>query len=174
MTPPTLHVPLLAVIGVAAFVAWRVVRRVRRLVGRQKYRATRSWFAAILFPLLILGMLVTSLGDALRLSITLAGVAIGVTLAFYGLRFTRFEDAPKATYYTPSVHIGVALSLLLTARVVYRFVQIYFMADAFDQSTVGLGRSPLTLAIVATVAGYYGGYAIGLIRRMRAIRHPVG
>jgi TRAP-type C4-dicarboxylate transport system permease large subunit len=174
MTPPTLHIPLLAVIGVAVLVGWRLVRRVRRLVGRQVFRATRSWFAAILFPLLILGLLISSHGDPLRLSVTLAGAAIGVTLALYGLRFTKFEDTPEATYYTPSMHIGVALSLLLTARVLYRFVQLYFMSDTFEESGAGFGRSPLTLAIVATVAGYYGGYAIGLIRRMRAIRRPAG
>ena len=66
------------------------------------------------------------------------------------------------------------LSLLLTARVIYRFAQLYFLSDPFDESVAGFGRSPLTLVIVATLAGYYGAYAIGLLRRMYASRPPVG
>jgi len=166
---PTPHLPLVAVLVIGAFAAWRVTRRIRRLVGRQPFREWRSWSSAVLFPLVVVGSLVVASGDPLRLAIALASAGVGLGLGVYGLRRTAFERSPSGSFYTPSLHIGVALSLLLTARVIYRFAQIYFAGDDVDPESMNVGRSPLTLAIVATFAAYYATYAIGLIRRFRFI-----
>jgi hypothetical protein len=96
-------------------------------------------------------------------------VAIGIGLAVYGLRVTRFESTPSGLYYTPSAHIGVALSLLVVARVAYRLFQSYAATAGFTEPPASLVRSPLTLLLVGTLAGYYAWYALGLLRWRRSL-----
>ena len=93
----------------------------------------------------------------------LLGIGIGIGLAVYGLRVTKFEPTPSGLYYTPNVHIGVALSLLLVARIAYRLVELYFSTVGFTEPPTSFVRSPLTLLIVGTLAGYYAWYAFGLL-----------
>ena len=50
------------------------------------------------------------------------GVTLGVALGLLGLRLTRFEITGEGMFYTPSAHLGVALSTLLVGRIVYRFL----------------------------------------------------
>jgi hypothetical protein len=67
-------------------------------------------------------------------------------------------------FYTPNAHLGIALSVLLAVRVVYRMAQIYSGDPGAQVATPDFARSPLTLAVIGLLAGYYVAYAIGLIR----------
>jgi hypothetical protein len=167
MTPNT-HIPLLATAGIIALVAWRIYTRVRRLVGRQRLSRFRPWVSVILFPLLILFLLLGSVAYPVVALAELAGVAIGIALGIYGLRSTSFENTQAGLYYTPNAHIGIALSLLIVGRVAYRVVQLYLSTASFTEP-VNLARSPLTLLIIGTVAGYYAAYAFGLLRWRRKV-----
>jgi hypothetical protein len=166
MTPNT-HIPLLASASIIALVAWRIYTRVRRLVGRQQLSRFRPWVSVILFPLLILFLLLGSVAYAAGALAELAGVAIGIALGIYGIRSTSFENTQAGLYYTPNAHIGIALSLLIVGRVAYRVVQLYLSTASFTEQPVNLARSPLTLLIIGTVAGYYATYAFGLLRWRR-------
>ena len=44
-----------------------------------------------------------------------------MALGILGLRLTRFETTGEGMLYTPSAHLGIALSTLLVGRIVYRF-----------------------------------------------------
>jgi hypothetical protein len=89
----------------------------------------------------------------------------------YGLRLTKFEQTAQGLFYTPNAHLGIALSLLFIGRLIYRAFQIYLSVG--NPSLHDFTRSPLTLAIFGTLAGYYVTYAIGLLRwRYRAARNP--
>ncbi len=171
------HPSLLVYAGVAALVGWRIYRRVRRLVGRQRLTRVRPWLTATLFPLLALVVLVAAGIHPPRAAAEVAGLAIGIALGVWGLRLTRFEVTPGGLFYTPNAHIGIALSLLMIGRIGYRFVQIGLVAGAAssDASLAGTPpdaflRSPLTLAIFGTLAGYYATYAVGLLRWRRRQR----
>jgi hypothetical protein len=61
------------------------------------------------------------------------------------------------------------LSLLLAARVAYRFFQMYISTSAFAQPPQDFARNPLTLLIFGTTASYYAWYALGLIRWQRSV-----
>jgi hypothetical protein len=52
----------------------------------------------------------------------------------------------------------------LEGRIAYRFLQLYSNGLPDSSSPNEIAASPLTLAIFATLVGYYVTYAIGLLR----------
>jgi len=164
MATAPVHPSLFMSLGIAALVVWRVYARIRRMIGRQKLSRVRPWVTVVVFPLLLAMLAFVSLAHPLNLAALLAGTALGGGLGVYGLRLTRFEATPQGLFYTPSAHLGIALSLLFVGRVVFRLAQVYLMVEMDAQSSADFARSPLTLAIFGTLAGYYVAYAIGLIR----------
>ena len=161
--PATFLIPA----GVAALVGWRVYSRVKRMVGRQRLSRVRPWVTLCVFPLLVAVLLIASASHPLAALALVAGVLGGAALGWYGLRLTKFEVTPVGLFYTPSAHLGIALSLLLIARIGYRAAYLYFVPEAIQGGI--FVRSPLTLLIFGTLAGYYIAYAIGLLRWRRRV-----
>jgi len=170
MAIPAAHPSMLISLGVIALVAWRLYARMRRLVGRQTLSRVRPWVTAVVFPVLVVALLLGSLAHPVNALTLLAGAGLGVALGVYGLRLTTFEATPQALFYTPNAHLGIALSLLMFGRVAYRMAQLYgVVASASAAAPTEFFRSPLTLAIFGTLAGYYATYAIGLLRWRRRV-----
>ena len=122
------------------------------------------------FPVLLALLLLGSLAHPGNLLALAGGAAAGAGLGVYGLRLTIFEESSNGLFYTPNAHLGIALSLLMLGRIAYRFVQIYLMDGTAGMSSTDFMRSPLTLLIFGTLAGYYLTYAIGLLRWHRRIK----
>ncbi|HUI45063.1 MAG TPA: hypothetical protein VL122_03590 [Nitrospirota bacterium] len=160
---------LVVTVGVTALVAWRVYSRVRRMVGRQQLSGVRQWVTICLFPVL-LALLLGSFGHPGAALATVAGVGLGAVLGMYGLRLTTFEQTLSGLLYTPNARLGIALSLLFLGRIAYRAAQLYFSAVPVSALPSALARSPLTLLLFGTLAGYYVTYAVGLLRWRRRIR----
>ena len=144
--------------------AWRVYSRIRRVVGRQKFSRVRARSTLTIFPVLIALLAYASHAHVAALVGLAAGLAVGSGLGVYGLRLTRFEPTPEGLFYTPSAHLGIALSLLLVARILYRLVEIFPIDTTASPAATSLALSPLTLVVVGLLAGYYMAYAIGLLR----------
>ena len=158
MQPPTpANIALLILLPL---LAWRVYTRIRRVVGRQKFSRLRALSTLTIFPVLLALLAYASHAHVQALVGLAAGLAGGAVLAAYGLRLTRFEVTPEGMFYTPSAHLGIALSLLLVGRILYRLVEIY----RSEPVAASLSLSPLTLVVVGLLAGYYMAYAIGLVR----------
>jgi hypothetical protein len=171
---PSVLVPLL----IAALVAWRLYSRVRRLVGRQRLSKVRPWITICIFPVLTALFVASSIGRPLSLLSLIGGAVVGVALGVYGLRVTRFETAADGLYYTPAAHLGIALSVLVVARIGYRFAQVYYFGPNLGAPTLdgappahpmAYASTPATLLIFGAFAGYYVTYAIGLLRWRRSI-----
>ena len=145
-------------------VAWRVYARFRRMVGRQRLSKVRAWVTLILFPTLVALLAFTAFTRVEQLALLAVGLAVGGALAVYGLRKTKFEPTPQGLFYTPNAHLGIALSLLFVGRIIYRFIEIYAIDPSGMHTSADFARSPLTLAVFGLLAGYYVGYAIGLVR----------
>jgi hypothetical protein len=158
--PTTLLIPL----SIAALVIWRIYSRVKRMVGRQRLSRVRPWLTIVFFPLLTGLLLLGSLKNPASALGLVCGVLLGGILGWYGLRLTKFEQSSLGLFYTPNAHLGIALSLLLIGRLAYRAVQIYTAAGSFQTDSLNFVRSPLTLLIFGTLAGYYVTYAVGLLR----------
>ncbi len=152
-------------IAIGLLIVWRMYSRIRRLIGRQQSRAWRHWGAATLFPLLIVLISLVAMASPLALLALAIGLAGGIGLAVWGLRMTKFEKTDAGFFYTPNAHIGIAISVIFIARLLFRAVQLIALTGAEARlATQDFGRSPLTLIIFGTMAGYYAWYAIGLLR----------
>jgi len=161
MTPSSLAITF----GVIALIAWRMYSRMRRLIGRQKSRSWRHWTTVIVFPSICTLFAITALAHPQAEAALALGIAVGIGLAVWGLRKTRFEATPIGYYYTPNAHIGIALSVLLMARIAWRFYEVSAMtAEQSATHMQDFGRSPLTLAVFGTLAAYYTAYAVGILR----------
>ena len=163
--PSTLLVPA----GIAVLVGWRVYARIKRMVGRQRLSRRRPWVTLCLFPLLVAFLLLASLSHPVAAIGLLGGVALGLALGVYALGRTKFEQTPEGLCDTPHARVGIALALLLVARISYRVAQIWFVPGAMQEGSAAFARSPLTLVIFGTLAGYYIAYAIGLLRWKRRV-----
>jgi hypothetical protein len=175
MTPTVQHA--LVTIALVALIAWRMKSRMRRLIGRQRLSRVRPWITLVIFPLLLTGLAYAALQQPLPnlVAYLVTGIAVGIGLGVFGLRLTRFEVTTDGLFYTPSAHLGVALSALLMCRIAYRFAVTGFPDPSAASAPPGAGLTPLTLLLIGTLAGYYTAYAVGLIRwslRSRALARP--
>ncbi len=169
MTPTAI-----ALVVAAPLMIWRLYSRMRRLIGRQPVRAWRSWMAAVLFPLLLVLLVTASLGKPLSLGALACGMSIGIGLALWGLKLTRYEATAEGLFYTPNAHIGIALSLLFTGRILYRFIQLYDTGEINAQPRPeDFSNSPVTLLIFGMLAAYFTAYAIGILRWRRSVKAVV-
>jgi hypothetical protein len=142
-----------------ALMAWSVYRRVRRNIGRQQLRPRRTIVRLVI--LCILSALIALLG--LQFPRILfgfgGGLLCGAALGFVGLKLTQFETTEEGHFYTPDTRIGVALSLLLVGRILYRMMTNQF---SFSPGQPPPPPSPLTYLIIGLTIGYYVVYSIGL------------
>lgn len=97
------------------------------------------------------------------------GLSFGTLLGVFGLRKTKFEPTPLGLFYTPNVHLGIALSLLFVARILYRLVEVYVLDPHGPHGMGDFARTPLTLGVLGLLGGYYVVYAVGLVRWRRRI-----
>ena len=153
-------------IAVGALIAWRIYRRTRRTIGKQKLRPRRIIISLVLFAVsaifAILFVVLVGLQNPLILLGYAAGIAGGVALGLVGLRLTRFETTEEGHFYTPDTRIGVGVSLLLTGRIIYRFAVLNHTNAAVAAGHPPPLGSPLTFFIAGLTFGYYIVYYIGL------------
>ena len=163
----TLNPGTIALLVLLPLVVWRMYSRFRRLVGRQKLSRVRPWITATVFPALVLLIAWVAHFHVERLAWLAVGITLGAACGVYGLRLTRFESTPQGLFYTPNAHLGIALSLLMLARIGYRFFEVMSAGPLLARDNSDFVRSPPTLVIFGVLAGYYVAYAIGLIRWRR-------
>lgn len=160
MTPTT------PVFGAAlALIGWRIYRRIRRNIGRQPLRPRRALLSITILGTMSAVLAFTSLEHSRLLFGLLGGLASGVLLGLLGLRLTRFETTAAGHFYIPNTPIGVAVSLLLVGRLIYRFMVLGDVVAA--PSHPPAMHSPLTFFIFGLMAGYYIVYQTGLFIHSR-------
>ena len=152
-------------IVVGALIAWRIYRRTRRSIGKQKLRPRRIIFSLVLLGVSTLCIILVGLLNPYIYLGFGAGIAGGVALGLVGLRLTKFETTEEGHFYTPDTRIGMAISLVLTGRIIYRFSGLTntnaAIAAGHPQSP-GSQLTPLTFFIAGLTVGYYMVYYIGL------------
>lgn len=175
MTPqalaPALFVPLFGFL---------LYRRVRRNIGRQPLKPAQLKVRIGMLTLATF-LIATSLARSADLQLAMAAGAVpGLALALWGLHLTRFESSPQGRFYTPNPYLGIAISTLLIARVVYRMTQTWpaIQAAQAQAATAAPGTvtasplamsasTPMTMGLLGLVVGYYIAYCAGLLWRSR-------
>ena len=179
---------------ITALVIWGVYRRARRSIGRQTVQPGRLWTRIAMLGLAAALILWTTARDVKTLEALAAGACLGAALGWFGLKYTRFETTPEGRFYTPHAYIGLVVTTLLVARVLYRMMLMYSGTHGFApidpaaaassnpfapagpygdpnpyayQSPYGNLRTPLTLAIFGAVVGYYVSYYLGVLSKSR-------
>lgn len=157
---------------IVPLIAWRIYKRVRRNIGQQKSRLWRHWAGTVLCPILLALFALAAMRSMDAEIALVGGIAAGLALGTWGLRLTRYAESGGNFYYTPNPYLGVGLSALLVARVLWRFYELYQLHGAMPPAASNdLARSPLTLLLLGLVFGYYTAYSFGLLRwRRRAAR----
>ena len=159
MPTPTIG-PLLTI----PLIGWMIYRRIRRHFGRQPFRTNWLVFRLVLLCLVTAGLLFLAFAvPAFALAIY-GGLLVGALIGVVNLRLTRFEWAPDGDFYYPHPYIGAALSLLLVARLAYRYTALGGGMPGTNAHPLPLQQqSPLTYGLLGLLIGYYVAYAIGLL-----------
>lgn len=153
-------------------IVWSVYRRVRRNIGRQRLRPRR---AAISLVILSIVSVVTGGTSVHNINLLLGfggGLVPGALLGHIGLSLTRFEIKSEGHFYTPSAHVGVALSLIFIGRLIYRYVMLRGLSPATNHVPAA-AQSPLTLFIFGLLAGYYIVFYAGVLIHSHDQKHTV-
>lgn len=165
MTHSSSATQALITLAIMALIGWRLYSRIRRTIGRQRLSPTRPWITVVLFPLVVAMLALAVRTQPAAAGALAAGAALGIGLGVLGLRLTRFESTPEGLFYTPSAHLGIALSALLVARIAWRFMVNGFpVPGSGPPPPPAASLGPLTLLLLGTLAGYYTTYAVGLLR----------
>jgi hypothetical protein len=151
---------------VGALIAWRLYRRIRRNIGRQKLRPRRAVVGLVIVCMFILcvssGLIIFAGFQLPRLLAGFGGgILCGALMGLLGLRLTRFETTDEGHFYTPDTRVGVGLSLLLVGRLIYRMILVNNTSYAPDHPPPM--QSPLTFFIIGLTLGYSLVYYIGLL-----------
>ncbi len=148
--------------AIAGLAVLLVYRRFRRSFGRQPLRPVRMWIRIALLILLGCSLLPAAFKSGQFLLAELAGALAGLALGFWGARHTRYATYEGRLHYVPHTYTGVAVSLLFVGRLVYRGVEWYSQNGELGSAGAAspgiapsMVRSPLTVALIFVVVGYY-------------------
>lgn len=179
---------ILLVVLALAVLAWVVLLPLslfqRYRLGKARRRVHR-WVLrlnAILLPLSMLSLLLGAWlagfwhpawvgGHAPAWLHALAGLGAGWMLGLLGLKLTRFEWVEGRLYITPNRWLILGLTVLVAARLLAFAWQTWMVWQGRPAALV-LGSYALDgrslFATAGLLLGYYGAYAMGLLRRMRS------
>lgn len=154
--------PYLAVAGIG----WLYYRRIRRSFGRQAWQPARTIARLMLLSVAALALVGATVFLPHVGPGTGIGAAAGAALGLLALRHTHAQVIDGQRYYTPNPWIGGGLTLLLLARLAWRWSQGTFSTGSAQAAQQA---SPLTMGIAATLIAYSLVYSIGLLLRMRQL-----
>ncbi|MGH8145781.1 MAG: DUF1453 domain-containing protein [Rhodanobacteraceae bacterium] len=159
---------VIAPIVIAPLIVWRLYARLRRNFGRQLIRPKRMWTRVAILSVLIVLFSTQGIRNPLLAEWLIAGLVAGLALGWLGLRFTRFEIDGSKDCYVPNPWIGLVLTTLLLARLLYRFMVIWPEMSHMGTPMPGAWHhSPLTMAFFGLWFGYYIAYYAGLLLHHR-------
>ena len=152
----------IAALFVALFVVI-VVRRFRRLFGRQRFRPVGLVFVVVLMSAIATVMLLVS---STPLALKFAGAAVGAVLAMWALYLTRFGVDDAGRFYVPNGTIGLIVLVLFFGRLSMRLWGLSGLLDRLDglpREPPGFTSNPGTMLLLFVLLGYYVAYYSGVL-----------
>jgi len=180
---PFIAVAVALVGGVLALIALMPLSLVLRYRAGTARRRARGWVAAI-------NLVVVGISSALLLMVAgltsywiptafryaLMGFAGGCLLGLLGLWLSHWEETPRSLHYTPSRTLVLAITLVVTARLLYGFWRSWhaWHQASGDASWLATSGAAGSFAAGALVLGYYITYWAGVRRRISRHRRCSG
>lgn len=163
-----------------AFFIFMLYRRARRHIGAQEVMPRRMKLRLLILTLVGALFLVSGLHAPSLLEADGAGLLAGALLAVAGLKMTRFEWRDEKLYYVPNLYVGLLVIAIILGRVVYKINLLYGASHGFAdpqalqavQHNQAALHSPVTLAVLMTLVGYYLIYYGGVLLRSRDHAEP--
>ena len=174
-----LGLAFLVVILAVLMMPLTLVQRYR--VGTAR-RPARGWVAAInlvgiaiSIVLFLIGAAVTNVWVAGAFVYSMMGLALGVVLGLLGLALTRWERSPHVLHYTPNRWLVLAITLVVTGRLIYGFWRSWhaWQSGLTGKTWVVATGVDGSLAAGGLVLGYYFAYWFGIRRRLRQHRRAL-
>lgn len=163
------HPSTLTPVFIAAAIGLVYYRRIRQQFGRQPYQHKRALARTVFLSLVLCGLLVAAVAlPQVGLAIV-GGLVLGGLLGVAASRYTGIEARDGARWYTPNPWIGGALSLLLVARLAWRWGQGVLTQGG---AHLAANASPLTMGLMSTVVAFYVVNGASLAWRMRELAIP--
>ena len=172
--------PLIPIAVALLFVVFLLLALPLSLVQRYRLgksrRIGRGWVAtfnlvtmALSVGLFLCATAITSLWIPNAFIYSLAGIIGGGVLGLLGLSLTKWEETPRALYYTPNRWLILFITLAVMARLLYGFWRGWqaWGATGPDESWLVASGVAGSLAVGAVVLGYYLIYSAGLWRRLK-------
>jgi hypothetical protein len=170
---PLIALAILIVLAFIAVIPLSIIQRFRMGTAR---RTARKWVAtlnlavvALSVLLFLAGTLVTSRWIPEALAYTAYGLAGGCLLGVIGLALTRWDYVGGRINYTPNRWLVLAITLLVTARVLYGFWRGWEAWRTGLESAAWVTASGIagSMSAGAVVLGYYLIFWAGVRRRVR-------
>ena len=170
---PLIALAIFIVLAFIAVIPLSIIQRFRMGTAR---RTARRWVAtlnltavALSVVLFLVGTLITSRWIPEARTYTLYGLAGGAVLGLLGTALTRWEDVGGSMKYTPNRWLVLAITLLVTARVLYGFWRSWEAWRASLDSAAWVTASGIagSMSAGAVVLGYYLIFWAGVRRRIR-------
>lgn len=168
-----MSITTLALILLFPILVWRIYQRLKSQMTRQRSIMSRHYTGLLVFAAM---MLVPAAGLADRpfsLAALGLGAIVGIGLANYGLRRTRFENTAEGYYFTPPMRMGILVAMLLVARVLYLGIEIY-MNQGSGLPSPRFTDSLLTMFSLGITAAYFATFSASLMRWRQRLRKEVG
>lgn len=155
-----------------------VFRRLRRSFGRQALRPVRMRIRIGLLTVLACFLVPVAASSGRLLLTELCGASAGIALGVWGAKHTRYQIVEGQLNYIPHTYAGIAVSLLFVGRLAYRIVETNFLDRASAGTSASLlmtfGQSkpfssPMTVALLSVVIGYYVCYYGWVLRKSQRI-----
>lgn len=147
-----------------ALIVLILFRRLKRSFGFQKFNETTLIVRMVIFGLITLVILSTSITYPMAFLYDGIGIIAGLILAYFGTKHAKFEKRENVLYFRTHGWIEITVIVLFLARFVYRII---LMKDTFQpgnetpqelQAHVQSIQDPFTSAVIFTFCTYYIGY----------------
>lgn len=149
----------------AVFVLFIMYRRVRRNFGKQKLKRGYLIFRMVLLCIVGILMLIPTFFSQELAVVTIIGAGIGVGLAIWAAKHTRFLNQDGILYYLPHSYTGMIVTALFVGRIAYR---VFVMAQPHTVVTTdwnpgmsdfggfsSIYHNPVTRLVFFILIGYY-------------------
>jgi hypothetical protein len=142
-----------------------IYRRVRRSFGIQPVRPWRMGLRMVLLIAVGASLIAVGSRTTAMLLLEIAGAAAGVALALWNAHRTRYVRHDGRIHYVPHSYAGIAVSLLVLGRIVYRSLQAYSMGglgaaagpagSSAGAASLAVMQSPATVGLLFVLIGYH-------------------